>query len=274
MCINKTYLKLGVAFTAAFGFGFLAGAVYQQRKIKKALEESANELKQFVREGVGVDEPTPETTESEDTIETIDEEDDIVARRKERENPSEVVWNEGAKMARERLRSFADAHPEEAAFIQDFLETHHDAKDFFVEDITPSGCSQEKPIMCMVFDDTDRSFCYTDDSSINGEFAEWEIRLIIIGFFCFSTYRQDEDGTQYPYLLTSDQNIHTPPAIMRHEEQVYTQHARALYFPTIDKEVYIQAVKNENREEIRNTLGQIINYHGGYDCSSDEEELL
>lgn len=266
MSINKTYLKLGVAFTATFGFGFLAGAVYQQWKIKKTLTKSADELKQFVKEAVGVDADVQK-----------EKEDEEVSRRKERspEEVKNIIKDDAIRAAKERVSRFpisridVDEAGKWAYFVDTLLKNYTD-EDLFVEDITPWGCSQQKPIACVVFSREDRQFYWNDRSFIHDSFDNWEMQLITLAFFCFSTYRQDDDGTRYYYSATGEENIFATEPAMRHEEHVYTRDIRILYFPTLDKEVHIHAVPKYDLKDINVTLENDISYNGGFDYSEED----
>lgn len=273
MRINKTYLKLGVAFTATFGFGFLAGAIYQQWKIKKAFTKSADELKQFVKEAIGVEAEIPEKTPEE-----IKEEEAEEMPKREKKSPEEVkaiVKEDAIRAAKERISRFPmsridnDDVGQWGYFVDDILK-NYDGEDFLVEDITPWGCSQQKPIACVVFSRKDREFYWNDRSFIHDSFDNWEMRLIMLAFFCFSTYRQDDDGTKYYYSATAEENIFATEPAMRHEEHVYTKDIRILYFPTIDKEVHIHAVPKYDSKDINVTLENDISYNGGFDYSEED----
>lgn len=274
MRINKTYLKLGVAFTATFGFGFFVGTVYQQWKTKKALKKSADEFKQFVKEGMGVEATIPE-----EPLEEVEEEKEVeeMPRRKER-SPEEVqtiIKDDAIQTAKERISQFPmsridnDDVGQWADFVDDILKNYN-GEDFLVEDITPWGCSQQKPIACVIFSRKDREFYWNDRSFIHDSFDKWEMRLIMLAFFCFATYRQDNDGTRYYYTATCEENIFAAEPLMRHEDHVYTRDIRILYFPTLDKEVHIHAIPKYDMEDINVTLDNDINYNGGFDYSEED----
>lgn len=273
MRFNKTYLKLGVAFTAAFGFGFLVGRVYQARKFQNLMNEMQDKMRSFKEEIETSPEPEQETT-LEEIIQREDE--DMKKRRKQTlEEIQELAKTEAGKKAVERIEKFpATREASELGMWTDFTNDilkYNAPEDLFVEDITPWGCSQQHPIICMVFAKKEGQFFWNDYSQINGEFSGWEINLIILAFFCFSTYRQDEDGTRYHYSSTPIQNLLAAAPLLRHEEHVYTRNSRILYFPELEKEVHIQMIETaERQDDIRLNLADIINYNGGYDPYLEE----
>lgn len=261
MRINKTYLKLGVALTAAFGFGFLVGRIYENWKTKRALEKTAKELKETMKEALIIEEPFEGQPKEKGDID--------MTKRSKLDIYIDKTWKEGVDQTKKRMQQFLVEHEDGTKWdgmVRTILEKYGD-KEYFVEDTTPWGCSMERPVVCMVFDKQERQLYWADGSFCGEPLNQADLDFIILAFNCFATYRQDDDGTRYPYISSTLENTMGTGLYMRHDDHVYVDNLRIVYLPTINREVWIRTVDKPDPEQIRHLLEEAINEftQGGYD---------
>lgn len=294
MRIDKSHLKLGVALAATFGFGFMAGRVYEAHKFQKVMTDGMSKWESFKDEvfrdiqeqgEVPIIE-APAEPEEDENLEESKEEDPMAKKLTEKDKEAiiaaerEKAWKKGYDEARLRVGAFPRLRAKEdppgkwEELVENILASEG-REPFFIEDTTPWGCSMEKDLMCVVFDKEARQFYWNDFSVVQGDFTQEDIDYFIFAFFCLSLYRKDGDDQVWPYFISAEQAFFSPDFFMVYDDHVYTETNRSLYLPAIDKEVFIRAVEEvKDPAVIREYLAEIINYNGGADPYFEERDSI
>lgn len=286
MRINKTYLKLGATFTAAFGFGFIIGQTVERYKFKKAMEDLQQNMVKVRSE---FKEATPQVIQYSPSIPELDtmngeiidfgitedqlieamkqtKEESDMSKRGKRPDAFEMAWDEGFEVTHRRLEKYIEKQDDAAVrdIIQDLLIMFPERDGLWVRDDTPWGCPHEHPIFPIFLDTSTGEFYWNNLGVLSGEMNDRMITTVIAGIRCFSVYREDGNGQRFPIPNTLLEIINRKLA-MAYDDRVYTFKTRSLYFPQIDREVFLWMESGADEKTINETLMDMVEIDAEYD---------
>lgn len=293
MHINKAYLKLGVAFTATLGFGFMLGRIYEQSHIQKAMRNFKQSMRETAAEmgrveeaikaeesETPVEEPEEVTvqTKTEVTVQTKTVEDEEMARKRKvdvEEAIRRVRLDEFTKrlMNMEESSKTGNGPPWTALASRDIPKLPDEVDNMVVEDSSPWGCPLQHPLICLVFDKTHSEFYTTDPALSMAEIDVKDFDEIVYRLFTYPANRTDGDGKVHHGAYSVVEYIQYG-YIMPYDDRHYDKAIRCVYFPDMELEGVIFATEfTEESAGDQEVINHIINnLMENYTVSEYDEE--
>lgn len=257
--MNKTYLKVGVALTAAFAFGFIVGQAVLLRKVDELVKNGKENLEavrdELIFQSEKVEKPVEEEKEEEEVsvLRRLKKMGIIPQTEHAYEVPYEAITNwSGCFIDGEDAVARKKINVESAKRIEDFLSDLEDADvelvqamyriqkrnvSMIVEDITPYPMRKDCKTLRFVYIRNENKL-HWHLGAWRSAFTDDDVWDIMARLMTFSVIRNLESGriyqTSYTPMMVIDQtDLHFP------DDEVELQDTRIFFLPDIATQVEI-----------------------------------